>query len=271
MDDPALPRLFTELFETGLRDRNPTLARSIQQVNERMSARGVLQSGMTVTAIRDLLVSELRARANLAWEQLQAVLSQLGFVPSESAVGELARLLDSALDSQGALLSARLDKESAPLAMRTHQTLDADLANLKRELRARAELLVLSLQRQRATGGSGPVFNFHGAVGAVQTGSGANANISVIIGSAAAAQLQTAMDEVVEKVAIAPELSQETRNEITAVAADVQHELASPQPNRLRLGQLAIGVATAIQAAGSLQPAYAVLKAALHAIGITVP
>lgn len=271
MLDDAIPRLFGELFETRLRERRYDLQRSTQRVKERMSARGMLQSGMTVTELRELFVAELRARGALAWEQLQSVISLLGFAPTESAVEDLATVLAAAIDKQCGELSEQLGQETSPIGMGGKVDIADDLANLKRELYARVELLVRSLQRQRLSPEPGHVFNFHGMVGALQTGTNATTSISIELTPAAIEQLRNTLNQVQSAITRAPELAADTREELTSIATEVQEELARDRPSKIRVGQLAQGIGTAIQTAASLQPAYAALKHALWAIGVTLP
>jgi hypothetical protein len=103
----------------------------------------------------------------------------------------------------------------------------------------------------------------------VQTGPHATATINLTPTNVET--LRTAITQVHLAGQQATDLPEEVREEVAAVALDVRNELQQPVPNRLRVAQLAMGVATAIQAVGSLQPAYVALKAGLAAIGIPVP
>jgi hypothetical protein len=271
MIDPEIRRLFNELFETALRERRLALPQAVGNIKGQMSQFGMLQSGRTVVLVSELYRNELKARGAMAWDLLQEVLSDLGFSPDQETTFGVKEILAVAVHSQYDELAQGLNRENAVLNTTPSPDLENELANLKQELRARVDLLAGRLARQRAPGAAGDVFNFHGHVGAVQTGPHASATVTLNLAPPAVEQLRRAFAEVQTAAAAAPELTPDQRAEIVAVTDEVTKELALEKPNRLRLTHLAVGVAGTLQTIASLQPAYHAVKAALGAIGIMLP
>jgi hypothetical protein len=86
-------------------------------------------------------------------------------------------------------------------------------------------------------------------------------------------QVQTligAIQTLREEIGSSP-LSAMDKADLIEVAEDAEKELNKEQPNKLRLSSLLGGLATGIQTAGSLGPAYHVFKTAAAAVGIQLP
>lgn len=62
-----------------------------------------------------------------------------------------------------------------------------------------------------------------------------------------------------------------SRDEVAELVEDARTELEKPKPNGFRLTNVLTGVATAVQTAASLQPAYQALKAGVLPLGIFLP
>lgn len=117
---------------------------------------------------------------------------------------------------------------------------------------------------------TGNTFYFTGAVGAVQTGSHSVARVQQTIGSDHLANLKGALQAALVELAEA-NISKETRDEAQELIENTISEVDKPKPNRLTLGSLLGGVATAVQTLGSTSAAYQALKAALAPFGISMP
>jgi hypothetical protein len=66
-------------------------------------------------------------------------------------------------------------------------------------------------------------------------------------------------------------LSEPDRSNSTEVIAELRTEAAKTSPNMLRIRALGVGLATTVQAVGSMQPAYKALRTALTLIGVHLP
>jgi len=271
MIDPEIRRLFIELFETTLRERRIALPQAVANVKEQAAAHGALLSGRTVVGVGEVYRYELKARGAMAWDLLQQVLSDVGLSPDPESMSIVKEILAAAIHAQYDELATGLNGEITLMRATRSPDLENELTNLKQDLRARVDLLAIRLARQRPAGAVGNVFNFHGHVGSVQTGPHSSATVTLNLAPPAVEQLRQALAEVRTAAATAPELTPDQRGEIVAVADEVTKELTLEKPNRLRLTQLAVGVALTIQTIASLQPAYQAVKAALGAIGVMLP
>jgi len=273
MADREVAHLFNELYETALYERRIALDHSMERAMNDLASRGMGgSSGAVVQQYIDLTRGELRARSALAWEKVQEVLSNLGFDPQLQSSRDVKELLTDAVDSQWAELSSQLSKRVQRINPKWQvPELASDVSNIKRELNAQVDLLLARLARQRPEGSTGQIFNFHSQVGAVQTGSHAMANLTLSLSPSGIEQLKQALVEVRSAAAAAPELLPTVSAEIVEIVDDITHELSVENPNKLRISNLATGIATAIQTIGSLQAAYATLKVALNFIGVQLP
>jgi hypothetical protein len=262
------------LLDAEFRRREQSLARETRNIQERMSSRGVLMSSMTVTQITDLTCLELRTRAHVAWDTFQRVLSDTGVSLSPQLAVELTSWLDSFINSSFQSLARHLEQAVNNLGIGWEITpLQDEAAAVKREFAARADLLVAVLEKRAPSGtGSAPtVMHFYGTVGAVQTGAVSSATVSQHIGTADLTALATAVERLADEVGAAADLQADAQAELQEVLADIRQELARQKPNSIRLRQLAMGAATAIQTTASLRPAYEALRTALAPLGILLP
>src|SRR5205823_2772867 len=83
--------------------------------------------------------------------------------------------------------------------------------------------------------------------------------------------LLRALDVVGESVRALSEVAEAKPAEIVELTEECRVEAEKDEPNRLRLGALLAGLATAIQTTAALQPAYQALKAAMLLLGIPMP
>ncbi|MGO4158703.1 hypothetical protein [Cupriavidus sp. YAF13] len=117
---------------------------------------------------------------------------------------------------------------------------------------------------------AGDTFNFHSAVGAVQTGSHSVAHVQQTIGSDQLASLKSALQAALIEFAKA-NIPAQTRDEAQGLIESTIAEVDKPKPNRLALGSLLGGVATAVQTLGATSDAYKAVKEALSTFGISLP
>src|SRR5262249_10253804 len=127
------------------------------------------------------------------------------------------------------------------------------------------------LQSPTAGDQSPAIFNFYSSVGAVQTGPSATANVVQTINPSDKETLLKALETVKQGLVDIDALPSHPKKEIIELVDEAHIEVDKSNPNRTRLGSILQGIATAIQTAGSLQPAYQALKAALIPFGIPLP
>ena len=274
MIDQRTRDIAQRLLDAELRRREQSLARQASNVMERMSSRGMLMSSVTVTQITDLTCLELRTRAHVAWDTFQRVLSDTGVSLSQGLAVELKTWLESFIEVAFQSLAKHLDHSVNGLGVGwTITPLQDEAAALKREFGARADLLVAALEKRApsAAASAPTVMHFYGTVGAVQTGAVSSAAVSQHIGTADLAALTMAVERLADEIGAAADLEADARAELQEVLADIREELTKQKPNSIRLRQLAMGAATAIQTTASLRPAYEALRTALAPLGILLP
>ena len=98
---------------------------------------------------------------------------------------------------------------------------------------------------------------------------GAMTNISYSLDAGERDVLVRALDLVKESLATGEHVG--VREEISELIEEARAEVGKPKPNGMRLQSVLTGIAGAIQTAGSLQPAYQALKAALLPLGVFLP
>ena len=267
--------LFWKLLDAELREQRLQLPRTYADIRAQQGARGALMSGMTSLRLRDTTRLELVNRASLAWRVLQQVFSDVGLALDEQGDQMLRSTMNLSIERTKAELVNELKKAIPKQLLRSNeeQLLDEESAAQMSRYDATISLFMERLRRQSSTSSPalGTVFNFHAQVGAVMSGSNTVTNITQTASGGENEALVNALNEVKTALELGTDALADSRDEVLAVIDETTLELAKSKPNVLRVKQLATGVATAIQAVGSLSPAYATLKVALLHIGITIP
>lgn len=272
MIDQQVRDITQRLLEAEFRLRDEALQNDTRAIKERLSARGMLSSGFTVSQINDLARREYRARTNIAWDKLQRVLSDTGVAVTPELAGDLLSWIEGHIEAQFQALGRFLSHAFTGVGMGGGVgPLQDEAAALKQEFRARADLLVLSLSKRAASAPASSVMNFYGTVGAVQTGALASASVSLQLAQADLASLSEAINRVADEIGAAADLQSDAVGAVQEILLDLKDEMKKQKPNSIRLRHLAMGVATTIQTSASLRPSYEVLKAALLPLGVVLP
>jgi len=264
--------LFWRLVASNIRDMRLDLSRQFADGKERLGRSGLSVGTGVQRTLTEIARSSLRQHVEKGWEVLQRVLSEVGLTADAETADslkivmgrfiaqnhqEIAKDLEKALNQElHAFVTIELEQE----AIAQRERIDAEI-----------DLLIQRLRNQRAPAPAQPVFNFHAAVGAVQTGAGATAHVTQSFGGPALETLGVALEQLATAIAAAHELNTEARAELQAVVTDTRDELRASTPNRLKVTALAQGFATSIQSIASLSPAYSAVKAAFAAFGVYLP
>jgi hypothetical protein len=113
--------------------------------------------------------------------------------------------------------------------------------------------------------------NNHGSIGAVQTGPGSTANVQLQWVQGDTAPLQSALDTLRVALERAQGLETDMQRELVANVDRARAELSEEKPNKGKLLLWLGGIGAVVQVAGSIQPAYAAVKALASALGIPLP
>jgi hypothetical protein len=272
MLDPILVELVDRMVRVQFKERETQLGREILQEKYR-SAKSGGPSSVTVERVYDLCGHDIEIRTLIVWQNLLRVLSQAGVVASETLAQDLKEVVQSYRAPIYDYPDESLQKVASSTSFTSRRTLTDAWDRAVTKVETEIDLFVLSLRRaskDQQLGSPPPVFHIS-SVGAIQTGPNATASIVMNIGAEDREVLLRALDLVKGGLAGVESLPAHLRAEIIDLVDEVKSELKKPKPNGTRLGSLASTIATAIQTAGSLQPAYQALKAALLPLGIMLP
>ena len=117
-------------------------------------------------------------------------------------------------------------------------------------------------------GSRSTTFNFHGPVGAVQTGDNATASVQQQWIAADTQELQEALRALRDKVDHGSGVSPEVRGELVVDIDSVDTELRAERPNVSKIAVWLGRLGKGIEVIASLQPAYEAVMRAAKAIGI---
>lgn len=276
MLDPKVLELVDTMIRVYFEERREQLQREINEVQAKAAAHGMGRSGHVIVEICKLCSHDIEIRTLFLWQTLRRVLSETGIVPSEALAQELKDLVTRYSSAITGLAFLHSEKAAEGTPIKPRQGLEDAVTRAMTKVYSEIDLFILSLVRHSEIRDADrespqPIFNFYSGVGAVQTGPSAIANIVMNIGAEERDVLLRALDLVKEALAGVNSLPAHPTAEIIELVDEVKSEIEKPKPNGTRLGSLASTIATAIQTAGSLQPAYQALKAALLPFGILLP
>jgi hypothetical protein len=276
MFDSSARDLADKLFRDAIRGRAKHLDGSLRKVISGATAAGGLGNGRFHAQLGDIYAEEFRARANLLWDIVQQVLSAHGVVPSVVLARELKTFLNDRLLQQSNELSglAQRDAERFRASTSLSSAVSKELEPTEEGLDAKVDLFVLQLQRSPVTQSttSSTVQNFYGGnVGVVQTGAGSVANSQQAITIGDVGTTERALSAMAEALKAVTEAGGFSQKELLSTVADLATESRQSQPNRLKVGQLASGLAIAVQTSAALRPAYELVRTAFLAWGINLP
>lgn len=276
MLDPKVIEVVKRMVLVQFDERREQLKRDVEMAQAKASTRGMASSGPVIVEVYGLCAHDIEVRTQIVWQTLRKVLLETGIVPSEVLAEDLKEFVTSHTAAIIAVPSEHYERVVRNTGInRQHPSIDTALQRAIDKVNADIDFLALSLMRRQEAeanhpGSQQPIFNI-GSVGAIQTAPSATANITMNIGPEDREALLCALALVKEGLAGVESLPAHPTPEIIELVDEVKSEIEKPKPNGTRLGSLALTIATAIQTAGSLQPAYQTLKAALLPFGILLP
>ena len=255
--------------------------RALQELNEQLTTTASFRASRALNVITELYEYHLVKRTAIIWEEatraadlLVEPYSDLGFDLNQqvqqwitSHAAELARELQVELlrhdQSNGVVTNNCVNRFVAIGAGRSEffaSEVPLFIAKHNRDFEER---------QRRAKAGD---VHVHGDVyGAIQTGAGSVANVSVQIDQSAREAMNAALDAIKAQLALVDAVGGLPSVEVLRVVEDVRIEVTQPAPNRLRLSSLLMGLAVTIQAAGAMKAAYELLRAASAALNVHLP
>ena len=275
MLSPEIESLADRLFAADKRNRHRHLSDRLQSLTSEATLNGQIGAGRFHALIVDAYVQELRTRVELLWDTLQRVLSAEGIVPSEDLTAAIKTFLTPRIARECSELT-----ELASSHLKRFQAVGSMQARVTDELRptedglfARVDLFTKELRRvASAHPASGPVQNFYAStVGVVQTGQGATAAVhqNVVLGDTRATE--EALDGLAKALTSVTEAAGYSQRELLELVFELAGEIRKPQPNRLKVNQMATGLGVALQTVAAVKPAYELVRTAFLGWGIHLP
>jgi len=255
-----------------MQDRREAFQRAAGDVITEANKRGVLYSSMTVMGVRAVARTEYEVRAQLAWHAWLRALSTQASVVTTDLRPFLLLEIEKALESESQDVADKvIEVQNMMRGMGGEspgQFSAAARARALEKVASEIDYAILEASKH-SQGASSATFNFYGQVGAVQTGSGANAMVTITADQRQTiAGALTAVQEVVER---APELEPAQRAQVVELVTEARAEVEKDQPNGLKLRTVLGGIGMAVQTLGSAAAAYQLLKGAAALIGVRLP
>jgi predicted methyltransferase MtxX (methanogen marker protein 4) len=106
MMNPEVLSVVEKRVVQDIEDRHKALSHELAQLWANMSARGVLQSSMTVMQSLDAIGNEFRVRVSLVWNALARALDAKRIVLTETLTSEVKERLADLLDNTRRILQS---------------------------------------------------------------------------------------------------------------------------------------------------------------------
>ncbi len=278
MLNPKIDEIAREQIRIEFEDRDGQLGRDLSiMVGEFAIRSGGGLSSRAVLAGAEMFHAELKGRATMALNILRRVCSEIG-VESGSDLGPSVKaFLNDVIGREADKLFAHM-MESNPVS--ASRGFNMDVRTPYEKVRANAlskvhtevdlfEARIAALVQQ--TKASGNQVNVTGSGNVVLTGAFVGSPMNVSIDAGSRATIEKALAVVEDALAKVAEPANFNVAEVRDMIAQSKNELQKPKPNSTLLTTMLVGIATAIQTAGALRPAYDALKWALLPLGITLP
>ena len=253
-----------------IEDRHKALSHELASLWENMSARGLLQSSITVMQTLDAIGNEFRVRVSLVWNAFARALDAKRIVLTATLASEVKERLAELLDQHSTDLAEHYQK--------TVQLMPG-LSSLKslQELRTAAleriatEIDYAMLKHSTPAESTPSVVNIYQSYGVVQTGAGASASFTVKLGGDDRREIEIALKAVEQALEQAASLNSTERGQAFELLSDVKNELQRDEPNRFRIRGALEGLAITIQTVAAAPQAYQLLKGAAALLGLQLP
>lgn len=214
---PQLTNTARRAIAVALAERRDAVPRARAQIFES----GALRSSRTMLLVRDLVANEYLLRAQLAWQTwLRALATQSDVVTTDLRTQLLAEI-ERVLDAESQDLPSLLHDTRVRVNDSGTNVTEALAAMRGRALEwaaAEVDFAILEATSKHAKGPERATFNFYGTVGAVLTGPGAAASVTITADQRHS--VINALTVVKQAVAASPELEPAQREQLTELVGD---------------------------------------------------
>lgn len=278
MLDPAFAQHVQNLLDAERATRNLQVEEALSRTLNDAAAHGMGRSSRTVLQQKKVIADELASRGNLILVTIQRVHAALGGHRSETLAQDLKQEASRQITVDANALGERLENavrhQTPDIIKRVKQLLDEDIMTVVRKLEAELNLYAAALNARAivpSMSGANTVNITASMIGAVQTATGAIANVIQNIQSNDQQKLVQALEKVLHDVSSSSDILPDARREIEVMAQEAKTELSGGKPVLAKVRGMLIGIGGTIQTLGSMRGAYELLKAAGAAIGVYLP
>lgn len=272
----AIIEMLRRRIEPEYEESRQVFAGEATKIAADCSLRGLGRSGALIEATDEAAGKVVYVRITTLWNALRDILAAAGVRYSEELAQDLKIAVSDNLRTSDLEELVRRRVDNMGLGPGTY----ADAIGRARRIGLQRcysdiDLYVLALKQEVESGSATTkgnlVLNFHGPVGAVQTGAGSTATVTQHLGDSEKDALLKALDLVERLLSAIEAAGGPPRVQLEEIVTDCRAEIAKPTPNRLKITSLAGGLATAIQTVAVAGPAYTALRSALSLVGIHLP
>lgn len=262
------------LIDVGFTERRRQLPLSLVKIDrEAAAAGGGSHSSARYLQIHRLVAQELHTRAIIVWRALVRVHRTLANTFTETLADDFKSEFASYLGEVQAELAKTLAEKIKDDKLLQRLTLDEAASDSLSKHNIEIDLYADDLRNLSAESAGTSMkhtYNFYGAVGAVQTGAGAQASVVQNLGADERQTILLALVEVRKAIEAAHELGAQ-QGELIEIADECAALTQADSANNSKLRAMFDVLASSIQAVASARPAYEAMKAALLPLGITLP
>ncbi len=277
MLDPRVADLARRGLQPRLEQQLAEVRSAVGTVVAKIGANVILPGTPGAIHARRPIVAAVGPAVDLAWKNLWRVVMTLGSSPTADELkAELGEELAGFFEILRGIVREQVARASHGLGGEPAASLSALDIEIRRVLQIfEVEIDLFTHQPLRpidaVSAGIGATFHFYSPVGAILTGSGSSATVVQRLDDDTRQALRSALENIRAALAELAEGTAVDTEEIAGMTVAAVAELNKDKPNGTMLGSLLLGVATTIQTVAAAHPAYAALKTAAAAVGITLP
>lgn len=278
MLDNRVIDLANRQIQLACEDQQQELANEIKSIQMDTARRGMMVSGSYIAAVQDACVRATTERGKFVWDILFRCITTVGVSYDENIEQQLKSAVDKHFPEHMSSIkhhvqeAARIGRMPDIVSKMPDDIGRARSAAL-RKIHSEIELFLMKLKTTPAEIPYTPsqINIHHSTIGALQTGTGAIANISQQIDTQAIQEISNALTLIAKELASIDALPQNEKSEIVELVDDGITELRKEKPNLSKIKSYISAIGNAVSFTANLKPAYETLKAAAAMIGLTLP
>lgn len=210
-------------------------------------------------------------RAEMIWGAMQRCRPWFG-EPDSALLDSLSQQIQYHIGVQAAAV-LQLAGQTSTDAQRRAAAIEQPIAECRERLInkfwSEARFFVEEPKQPPAASAAGGVYNFHGNVGAVQTGPYATAHVH--LDAAGSARVIEALEQLRDALPKAADMALDAREQSAGLVSDIIVAARADKPNGLTLTSLLMGLGMTVQTVASLRPAWDAVRQAAGLVGIHLP